>query len=164
MTWINLLVFVHVMAAILLVAGIVGRQITRGQAGKTDDLQVFMGLSTLAGRFENLLVQPGSLAVILVGIILAVLQGWPVFGFLQGGAVNWLLVSNLLILSMLLVIIFIFVPRGKTYETHLQEAIVKGEITPELRAAFNDPLVRWAHLWEEIALVLIIYLMVAKPF
>ena len=53
------------MAAILLAAGIIGRQITHGQAGKTDDLPIFLGLSTLAGRFENLLVRPASLVVII---------------------------------------------------------------------------------------------------
>ena len=164
MTWLNLLVFIHVMAAALLVAGIVGRQITRSQAAKTDDLRTFLGLSTLAGRFENLLVQPGSLVVILVGVVLAVMEGWPVFGFLQGGATNWLLVSNLLILSMIAEIIFIFVPRGKVYEKVLQAAVAKGEITPELQASFNDPVVYWAHRWEEIAIVLIIFLMVTKPF
>ena len=164
MTWISFLVYFHVMAAILLVAGIVGRQVTRSQAQKTDDLQIFLGMSTLAGRFENLLVRPGSIAVVLIGVVVAVLEGWPIFGFLQGGAVNWLLVSNILILSMFAIIPLIFVPRGKAYEKALQDAAAKGAITPELRAAFQDPVVRWAHLWEEIALVLIIFLMVTKPF
>ena len=164
MSWISILVFLHVMAAILLAAGIIGRQITRGQAGKTDDLPVFLGLSTLAGRFENLLVRPASLVVIIVGVILAARGGWPVFGFLQGGAVNWLLVSNLLIMSMVAEIIFVFLPRGKIYEKCLQDALVKGEITPDLRAAFDDPVVHWAHRWEEISLVVIIFLMVTQPF
>ena len=164
MTWISFLVYLHVMAAILLVAGIVGRQVTRSQAQKTSDLQIFMDMSTLAGRFENLLVRPGSIAVIVLGVVVAVLEGWPIFGFLQGGAANWLLVSNLLLLSMLAIIPLIFVPRGKAYEKALQDAAAKGAITPELRAAFQDPVVRWAHLWEEIVLVLIIFLMVTKPF
>lgn len=164
MNWISLLVFIHVMSAFLMVAGIVGRQITRSQALKTGDLKVFLEMSTMAGRFENSLVRPGSMIVVVAGIILAVLGGWPIFGFLQGGSTNWLLVSNLLMLSIIAMIFVIFLPRGKVYEVVLQEAIARGEITPSLRASFQDPVVRWAHRWEEIAIILIIYLMIAKPF
>ncbi len=164
MTWINLLLFVHVMAAFLMVGGMVGREITRTQARKTSDLKVFVEMSSLAGRFDTALVRPGSMVVILAGIVLAVVGGWPLLGSLQGGSSNWLLVSILLLLSIIAEIIFIFVPRGKAFEKALQDAVARGEITPELRATFQDPVDRWAHRWEEIAVVLIIYLMIAKPF
>jgi hypothetical protein len=120
--------------------------------------------SALTGRFENNLVRPGSIVVIIAGIILAVIGGWPIFAVLQGGAANWLLVSNLLLLSIIAEIVFIFVLRGKVYEKVQQDAVARDGITPELRATFQDPVVRWAHLWEEISVILIIYLMIAKPF
>ncbi len=164
MTWISLLVFIHVMAAFMMVGGMVGREVTRGQMKKTSDLKVFAEMSALAGRFDTLVVRPGSTLVVLAGIILAVVEGWPIFGFLQGGASNWLLVTILLLLSVIAAIAFIFVPRGKTFEKALQDAIARGEIIPELRATFQDPVDRWAHRWEEIAVAAIIYLMIAKPF
>jgi hypothetical protein len=37
-------------------------------------------------------------------------------------------------------------------------------LTDRLSAAFRDPVVRAAHIWELIALTLIVWLMIAKPF
>ena len=164
MNWVNLLLFVHVMAAFMMVAGMVGREITRREVRKSSDLRILLEMSALAGRFDTMLVRTGSTVVIIVGIILAVMGGWPIFGFLQGGATNWLLVTILLVLSIVFVIAFVFVPRGRVYEKALQDAVARGEITPELRASFQDPVVRWAHLWEEFSVVVIVYLMIAKPF
>jgi uncharacterized membrane protein len=154
----------HVLSAMALVAGIVGRQLVRSQARKTADLKTFQELSALAGQFENKLVIPGSNLVFVFGLALALLQGWPILGFLQGAPQNWLLVSNLLLVSMILVIPLIFVPRGKLFEAALKEALEHGEITPPLTARYNDPVVRRAHLWEEISLAGIIILMITKPF
>ena len=57
-----------------------------------------------------------------------------------------------------------FIPRGKIFEPLLQDALIKGQITPELRAAMNDNAVKLAHLYEEVALIIITALMVLKPF
>jgi len=154
----------HILAAMAFVTGIVGREITRSQARKTADLKIFQELSSLAGQFESKLVMPGSLLVLLFGLVLALIQKWPILGFLQGAPQNWLLVSNLLLVSMVLIVPTIFLPRGKVFETSLKEAVDQGVITPQLTLSFNDPLVRLAHRWEEISLLLLIILMVAKPF
>lgn len=86
------------------------------------------------------------------------------FGFLQGASTNWLLVSTLLYLAIYPLVIFIFIPRGKIFGEALEDAVAKGEITTELRAAFHDPLVRVAHYAEAILVGAIVYLMVMKPF
>ena len=39
--------------------------------------------------------------MLVFGIILAIMLKWPIFGFLQGASQNWLLVSNLLLVIML---------------------------------------------------------------
>jgi uncharacterized membrane protein len=154
----------HIAFAMLLVAGIVGRQITRHEVHRAADLQTFKLLVRLAGRFEALLVRPSSLGVVLVGIFLAVRQGWPIFGILEGASTNWLLVSNMLLIAMILVILLIFVPRGKDYERLLAEAELQGQITPALRASMDDPVVRAGHWFEGFALLAIIVLMTTKPF
>jgi hypothetical protein len=159
-----ILKILHVLSAMALVAGIVGRQIVRGQARKATDLKLFLALSDAAGHFERKLVIPGSFLVLAFGLALGLLQSWPILGFLQGAPQNWLLVSNLLLVSMTLIVPFIFVPRGKLFEAALQDAITRSEITPQLRASFNDPVVRWAHRWEEFCLAAIIILMISKPF
>jgi len=159
-----ILKILHVLSAMALVAGIVGRQMARSQAQKATDINFFVELTSLAGRFESRLVIPGSNLVALFGLILALLQGWPVIGFLQGAKQNWLLVSNLLLLSMILVIPLIFAPRGRLFDAALKDAVARGEITPQLTSRFTDPVVNAAHRWEEFALAAIIILMVAKPF
>jgi hypothetical protein len=58
----------------------------------------------------------------------------------------------------------VFIPRGKRFEAALQDAVAREEITPELREQMADPMVRAAHLAEMIGVVLIVVLMVFKPF
>lgn len=159
-----ILKILHVFSAMALVTGIVGRQLIRSQAKRATDLKTFSEFSILAGQFERKFVVPGSNMLALTGLIMGIAYRWPIVGFLQGASQNWLLVSNLLLLSMIGVIASIFVPRGKTYEKVLKEAESRQEITPQLRASFDDPIVRWAHRWEELALAAIIILMIAKPF
>jgi hypothetical protein len=155
MTIFSLLKMLHILSAIWMIAGVLGWQMARAQARCMDELQVFLSLAGLAGRFENRMARPGSLAVML---------GWPIFGFLQGSSINWLLASNLLLVGIILVIVLVFIPRGQVYKRILQEAVSRGEIRPELEMSLDDPAVRWAHRYEEIATLAIIFLMVTKPF
>jgi uncharacterized membrane protein len=158
------IVVIHVMSSIALVGGMLGRELARVRLRRTTELNSFLVLLDLVGQFENILVRPGSLAVAASGILLAVLEGYPLFGFLQGGQVNWLFAANLLVLSIVAIIVLVFIPRGKRFDAQLAEAKRKGEITPDLRAEDADPVVVWAHRWENIAIFLVVFLMIAKPF
>ncbi len=62
------------------------------------------------------------------------------------------------------IIFFIFIPHGKVFRKALDNALVQGQITPELTAAFNGPTVRNAHYAEGVIVAIIIFLMVIKPF
>lgn len=141
MTINKLLYVIHVLAAMLLVAGIIGRQMTRREVQRASDLRTFKLFANLAGQFENLLVRPSSLGNVLAGVILAVRQGWPIFGLFEGASTNWLFVSNVLLIAMILDIVIIFIPRGKLYERALADADQIGEIMPALRASLEDPIV-----------------------
>ncbi len=57
-----------------------------------------------------------------------------------------------------------FIPRGRVFELALHDAEVRGEVTPALRRAFRDPVVRAAHVYELGAVTIILGLMFAKPF
>jgi hypothetical protein len=46
----------------------------------------------------------------------------------------------------------------------LQSALAEGRITPELRAAIDDPVVKLAHLYEQASVIVVVALMVFKPF
>jgi uncharacterized membrane protein len=156
--------FLHIVAGIGLIAGIIGRAFALAQANRSPDIHTVNSLVQLGGRFESLLVRPGSFVVLGLGILLAWLQGWPLLGFIQGGQSNWLLVSLLLYFATIPLIIFVFVPRGKLFEQALGAALAEGQVTPELTRAFNDQAVRMAHYVEGLLIIAILYLMVAKPF
>jgi uncharacterized membrane protein len=164
MNWYFWVKFLHFIAAIIFVGGIFGRQLVRAQAKKADNVQIFAALSHAAGRIENLMIIPSNLVVIVLGVILALRSGYPVFGFLQGAAQNWLFISNILLVLGLLMVPTVFIPRGKKFAAILEAALAKEEMTPELRAAVDDPVVKLAHLYEEISLVVVVALMVLKPF
>lgn len=164
MIWVILLKFIHIIAAMLMVGGMFARQMVRASASNSSEVQSVASLLRAAGLIDRRLVIPSSNLVILVGIILAVLAGWPVFGFLQGASVNWLLLSNILIVAILIIVFGVFVPSNRKLEPLIQAAQEQGMITPELRQAMDNKGVKWGHYFEEAAVIVIIALMVAKPF
>lgn len=164
MNWYAVIRFLHIVSTIIFVGGIFGRQVVRSYAKKTADVRIFSELSQGAGRIERLMVIPGNMAVILFGVILAIMSDAPIFGFLEGDARNWLLVSNLLLLTGFIIVPFIFVPRGKLFDVVLEKALAEGQITPELRAALDDKVVKLAHIYEAVMVIVIVALMVFKPF
>ena len=110
------------------------------------------------------MIIPASNLMILFGIVLAIIQKWPIFGFLQGAPQNWLLVSNLLLMIMIVLIPSIFVPHNKKVESLLQTAIKNGRVMPELSAALRDQKNKLAHYAEEFIVLAVAALMVLKPF
>jgi len=164
MNWYFVIKFLHIIATIMFVGGIFGRKLVRANAKKVDNIHIFAALSRAAGRIERLMLIPGAQAVLVLGVILAVITGSPMLGFLQGASRNWLLVANVLLLMNLLIVPFVFIPRGKKFEVLLQSALSSGQITLALRAAMNDKVIKLAHLFEEVSLVAIVALMVFKPF
>lgn len=153
--------FLHILTAFWFIGGILGRTISMWQASKTSDVQMVNTLVRVAGCFERWMVIPGSFAVLGFGLGTAWLQRWPM---LTQGQANWLLVSTLIYLSMIPIIKFVFLPRGKVFASALQGSLAQGQVTSALNAAFHDRAVGAAHIYELVTTVLIIYLMVAKPF
>lgn len=155
--------FLHVGSAILLVGGVLARQLARSRAKQATDPASLAALYEAADPIERYMVIPGSFGVLVFGVILALLTGAPMFGFLQGASRNWLLVSNILVLLTVPLVPWVFIPRGRVFGDLLQEAIGLGRMTPELRASLNDPVVGWSHAFEIAALLLVFFLMVFKP-
>lgn len=164
MSWYAFFRFLHIISAIVFVGGIFGRQLVRAYAKKAEDVRIFAELTQAAGRIERVMIIPGNTAVILFGVILALISKAPILGFIQGDSQNWLLVSNLLLVTGFLIVPFIFLPRGKIFEAALEQALAQGHITPDLQTALADPVVKAAHIYEAVMIVVIIALMVFKPF
>jgi len=159
-----LIKFVHVLSAMGLIGGLLGRGLTLRQAQRSSDIRVVAALTQLSGCFERLLVIPCSYIILLFGVGTALLAGWPLFGFLQGAQSNWLFVSLLLFLSMIPLIAFVFVPRGKIFGQALEDALRRESVTPELRAAFADRFVAAARTYELAVIFVVVTLMITKPF
>jgi uncharacterized membrane protein len=164
MNWYLIIKFFHILAVTLTIGGMFAREIVRAFAKKSDEIKAVASLTHAAVRIDRTLVIPWSNIMILMGIILAIIQKWPIFGFLQGAPQNWLLVSNLLLVGMLVLIPAVFVPHNKKVESILQAALAQGGVTPELVSALDDKTNRLAHHVEEIIVLAVAALMVLKPF
>ena len=164
MLLLKLMLFLHILSAIMLVGGIFARQIVRGYAKNLTSVDTIAELYKAAARIETVMIRPSTLFVVVFGAIYAAMIEAPIFGFLQGADQNWLLVTNIMVLLIPLPIIFFFIPRGKVFEPIIQEARAKGEVTPALSEQLHDPAMTRMHLAEMAGVVFVVYLMVFKPF
>ncbi len=154
---------VHALVGVAFVAGLVGRWIVLAAAERATTLPEIRVLTIVAAPFERL-VQVGSLLVFVLGLLTALVEHRPLLGPLQGAPFDWLFVALVLYLSILPLIPLVFIPRARVLGLALRDAEVRGEVTPALRRAFADPVVRAAHLYELGAVTVILGLMFAKPF
>ena len=150
----------HALSGFGLVAGLIGRTITVAEARRTEDLGKIDALMRAAGRFESILVQPMSFVVLVLGLITMWAQGRSLVG--EGN--RWLLTSLLIYVGIGALVPLVFLPRGRRFEAAMQEATSQGQVTPALREAFADPVVAVARNVELVAILVIIALMVLKPF
>lgn len=154
---------VHALVGVAFVAGLVGRWIVLAATERASTLPQIQILTAVAAPFERL-VQVSSLLVFLLGILSALIEHRLLLGPLQGGSVDWLFVALVLYLSILPLIPVVFLPHGRALELALRDATVRGDVTPALRRALRDPVVRAAHAYELGAVTVILGLMFAKPF
>jgi uncharacterized membrane protein len=164
MNWYLIVKFLHITAVAITIGGMFARQLVRAYARKSDDVNLIASLTQVAVRIDRLMVIPWSNIMVVMGIILAIMLKWPIFGFLQGASQSWLLVSNLLLVFMMVLVGGVFVPYNKKLESILRPALAEGRVTPELAAALDDRRNKISHLAEEVLMLAIAALMVLKPF
>ena len=159
----NLLKIAHALLGVWFVAALAGRWVALGAAARADEIKPLRGMLTVASRFERqVIIVP--LFVLILGIATAIAQGRPFLGPLQGAPVDWLFASLLIFLSPLPLVPLVFLPRGKVFEAALNDAEKQGLVTERLHVAFRDPVVFAAHLYELGSTVVVLVLMIAKPF
>jgi hypothetical protein len=157
---------VHALTGILLIAGLLGRWVALTQAehaARAAEFPAVRALLRASSVFERIVI-PSSAGVLVLGLLTAWSHGYPLLGSLQGGRDNWLPFSLLLFLSTFLLVPTIFLPEGRRFGAALDEAIALDHITPSLIAAFNNPRVRAAHVYEVAAVVVVLVLMLWRPF
>lgn len=158
-----LVIAAHALAGAVLLGGLIGRWTILGLAQRAESLTAMVTLTRAAKPFERIVILI-PFVVLVLGIILVVAQGRPFLGPFQGAPVDWLFVSIVLFFSVPVLVPTVFIPRGRIFEAALDEASARGEVTPELLAAWRDPVTRAAHVYELGAMSLVFVLMIAKPF
>lgn len=151
-------VLLHVATAFWFVAGLAGRDVSMTRAARATDITSVEALTGAAAVFDRFFVVPGSIAVLVAGLIAMVAT------HMSLGDQTWLLVALILFLTMIPLVPLVFLPRGRVFQAALGEAMAAREVTPGLTAAFADPLVNGARWYERIVVAIIIVLMVTKPF
>jgi uncharacterized membrane protein len=164
MNWYLIVKYLHILAVAITVGGMFARQLVRGIAKKSDDVKTVASLTQVVLRIDRTMVIPWSSAMLVFGIILAIMMKWPLFGFLQGADKNWLLVSIVLLIFMQVLIPSVFLPHNKKVAELLHIAVSEGRVTPELSTALKDKKNQMAHHAEEVIVLVVAALMVLKPF
>ena len=160
MDWVALLLKLsHVVLAMILVAGIIGRWVTLRRAQQADDIEITARFTEAAHPFERMVVT-SSMLILPAGLLTAWAQGYEWLGLTTG----WMLVSLVIYVAASALVPTVFLPRGRAFETALAEARAAGSMTPALRDAFADPQVRAARAFEVGGIGVIVALMVLKPF
>jgi len=159
----GLLIAAHALAGAVLLGGLIGRWILLGLAQRAETLPSMRTLASAAKPFERIVILVPN-AVVVLGIILVAIQGRPFLGPLQGAPVDWMFVSIVLFFSVPILVPTVFIPRGRIFEAALANATERDEVTPELMAAWRDPVTRAARVYELTAVSVVFVLMVAKPF
>lgn len=162
--WMILARLLHVLSAFMLVSGMLGRGLTFAGARQATDVVTVNALLQLSERFERLLVRPGSEAVFVFGLATAWLQRQPLLGVSPGGGLSWLQTAVLLYVATVPLVIIILVPRTRQRKLAADLALQQRHITPDLRAALNDRLVLTTRSVELAIILVVLVLMVAKPF
>jgi uncharacterized membrane protein len=160
-----LMKLLHVLASFWFMSGVVGRDLAFWRARRATDVRAAHALLQISDFFERFAVIPVSIAVLVFGLIITWMQKWPLFGFLQGASMNWLLVSFLLFVGVSAFIAPLgLIARRKERARAMEEALSQGTITLRLMAALNDKVVNRFRAVEMMVLVIVIVLMVTKPF
>jgi hypothetical protein len=159
----ELLRLAHALIGILFFGGLIGRWIVLGLAERAETVASIRTLTRAAAPFERIVIVGGGVMVVL-GVLTAIAQGRPFLGPLQGAPVDWLFVSMVLLLTIQPLVPLVFLPKGRVFEAALDDATARDVLTPSLRAAFRDPVVRGAHAYELAAVTVVLALMIAKPF
>jgi uncharacterized membrane protein len=158
MDWSLLVTLLHVLVAMVFVAGLVGRWVLLSRAEASDDVERAHLLADAATPFERMVVV-GSMLVLPAGLLAGWARGYEWLGL----GTSWVLVSTILYLTMVPPVPLILLPRGRRFDAAMSDARSTGQVTPELRAAFRDRAVSLARTYEISAVLLIIALMVLKP-
>jgi uncharacterized membrane protein len=158
----SVLKLLHVLSAIWLASGLLGRAMVLAAARRAPDMRILKAIADVSGRLENVMVAPGFLAVLLTGIATAVVGSLPLFGPFNGGPL-WIFIP-LVIFAVAVISTPITLGHDRRWGEALAEAAHAGVVTERLRT-YLDRGAMLRRYGPDIAFVaLAVMLMVLKPF
>ncbi len=157
-----LLRLLHAALGVAFIAGLLGRAAAFRHARRAPTLDATAALMELSDWFERALVIPGSMLILLSGIVIGWMGHWPLLT--PAGHPTWLLVSLVLLLPMVGFIPAVLVPERARRRAALAAALKAGRRSPELDAALARPIVLRLRRLELLIIALVFALMMLKPF
>ena len=157
-----MLKLLHVLSAMWLVAGLLGRAVALTSARRAAEMRIVKAIADVSGRLENLMIAPGMVAVLVTGIATAVAGGISLLGPIDGGPL-WVFVP-LLIMLFAVVITPMTLAHDRRWGQALEDAAQRGVVTDTLRRYLDGRAMVRRYAPDITAVGLIIVLMVLKPF
>ena len=162
MTVFGLLKLLHVVSAMWLVSGLLGRAVVLYSARRAPEMRVLKAIADVSGRLENLMIAPGIFAVLATGLATAIVGGISLFGPFGGGPL-WVFIP-VVIMLVAIVTTPITLRHDRAWGQALEDAAGQGAVTDRLRA-YLDGRAMFRRYAPDVGFVaFIVVLMVLKPF
>ena len=161
-SWYAVVKLLHVFSAFWVVTGMLARPVVLAAARRAPDMRVLKAIADVSGRFEDLMIAPGILAVLVTGIATALIGGIPLFGPFVGGPL-WIFLS-LVIMLLVVALTPVMLMRDRRWGQALEEAAREGAVTARLGVFLaRDSMIR-RYAPDLVVMLVVITLMVTRPF
>lgn len=162
MTFYDLLKLLHVLSAMWLVSGLLGRAVALSSARRAPEMGILKAIADVSGRLENFMIAPGIIATLATGIATAIAGGISLFGPFDGGPL-WVFVPLILMLFAVATTPMTLA-HDRQWGQALEDAAQRGVVTDRLRAFLDAGSMIRRYAPDITAVALIVVLMVLKPF
>ena len=162
MTLFALFKLLHVLSAMWLVSGLLGRAVALSAARRAPDMPILKAIADVSGRLENLMIAPGIFAVLGTGIVTAIAGGISLFGPFSGGPL-WIFIPVVIVLAAI-VATPITLGHDREWGRALEDAARQNVVTDRLQAFLEGRAMLRRYTPDIGFVAFIVVLMVLKPF
>ena len=151
----QVLLVIHILAAILLVGNLITAAFWKARADRSGNLEHIATTAQALVRADYTFTAPGIAGLLITGIWMGGLTGWERFQEL------WLAVSFLLIIAIALLWLAVLLPRQRRMARLAQESLASSALDPAYQQAGK----LWSMVGGVVTLlsIVILFLMVLKP-
>ena len=146
-----LLKYLHILAAMVYVSGYISGSLLQAAAGRAEEWPIRRVLMHWTGILTNRVLVPGFIAAGALGVITAVVMGYPLTS-------GWVLYALIVYAVMFVTGVFYWNPLGRK-----QQKAIDASDEARVTALTTTSSIQLVLALDTILLLLLIYLMVAKP-